>query len=146
MNWPYPIPHRFGRRFKVMSLAGLRKLDEDGVTFQSHIDGSTHRLTPERSIEIQGLLRSDIQMQLDECVKLPNTDEARWRVRIAPLVALGRALPASPSASSRDAPCSAVVQGGANEALAGGERARASSVSTSRATPSGGWRSASRRT
>jgi queuine tRNA-ribosyltransferase len=54
-----------------MSLAQLRKMDEDGVTFQSHIDGSTHRLTPERSLEIQGLLDSDIRMQLDECVALP---------------------------------------------------------------------------
>ncbi len=57
--------------FQVMSLAKLRKMDERGVTFQSHIDGSRHELTPERSIEIQGLLGSDIQMQLDECVRLP---------------------------------------------------------------------------
>jgi queuine tRNA-ribosyltransferase len=57
--------------FQVMSLAQLRKLDEEGVTFQSHVDGSRHRLTPERSVEIQGLLGSDIQMQLDECVRLP---------------------------------------------------------------------------
>lgn len=57
--------------FQVMSLAQLRKMDEQGVTFQSHIDGSRHELTPERSIEIQGLLGSDIQMQLDECVRLP---------------------------------------------------------------------------
>jgi queuine tRNA-ribosyltransferase len=57
--------------FQVMSLAKLRRMDERGVTFQSHIDGSRHELTPERSIEIQGLLGSDIQMQLDECVRLP---------------------------------------------------------------------------
>ncbi|MCM5560113.1 tRNA guanosine(34) transglycosylase Tgt [Pleomorphomonas sp. JP5] len=57
--------------FQVMSLAKLRKMDERGVTFQSHIDGSRHELSPERSIEIQGLLGSDIQMQLDECVRLP---------------------------------------------------------------------------
>src|SRR5919112_4219544 len=74
MNWPYPILTDSGG-FQVMSLANLRKLDESGVTFQSHIDGSTHVLTPERSIEIQGLLGSDIQMQLDECVKLPCSDE-----------------------------------------------------------------------
>ena len=54
-----------------MSLSQLRKLDEDGVTFRSHIDGAAYELTPERSIEIQGLLDSDIQMQLDECVALP---------------------------------------------------------------------------
>lgn len=73
MNWPYPILTDSGG-FQVMSLAQLRKLDENGVTFQSHIDGSTHVLTPERSIEIQGLLGADIQMQLDECVRLPASD------------------------------------------------------------------------
>ncbi len=57
--------------FQVMSLSGLRKLTEEGVTFQSHVDGSRHMLTPERSIEIQTLLGSDIQMQLDECIALP---------------------------------------------------------------------------
>ena len=74
MNWPYPILTDSGG-FQVMSLSALRKIDETGVTFQSHIDGSTHVLTPERSIEIQGLLGSDIQMQLDECVKLPCPDD-----------------------------------------------------------------------
>ena len=70
MNWPHPILTDSGG-FQVMSLAKLRKLKEDGVTFQSHVDGSRHHLTPERSIEIQGLLGSDIQMQLDECIRLP---------------------------------------------------------------------------
>ena len=70
MNWPWPILTDSGG-FQVMSLAKLRKLDENGVTFQSHIDGSRHQLTPERAMEIQRLLGSDIQMQLDECVKLP---------------------------------------------------------------------------
>jgi queuine tRNA-ribosyltransferase len=74
MNWPFPILTDSGG-FQVMSLAPLRKLDESGVTFQSHIDGSTHVLTPERSIEIQGLLGADIQMQLDECVRLPSSDD-----------------------------------------------------------------------
>ncbi|WP_460452122.1 tRNA guanosine(34) transglycosylase Tgt [Alsobacter sp. SYSU BS001988] len=73
MNWPYPILTDSGG-FQVMSLAQLRKLDENGVTFRSHVDGAKHVLTPERSIEIQGLLGSDIQMQLDECVKLPCSD------------------------------------------------------------------------
>ncbi len=73
MNWPHPILTDSGG-FQVMSLAKLRKLDERGVTFQSHIDGSTHVLTPERSIEIQGLLGSDIQMQFDECIRLPTPD------------------------------------------------------------------------
>ncbi len=74
MRWPHPILTDSGG-FQVMSLAKLRKLDETGVTFQSHLDGSRHVLTPERSIEIQGLLGSDIQMQLDECIRLPATDD-----------------------------------------------------------------------
>ncbi|MDY8110039.1 tRNA guanosine(34) transglycosylase Tgt [Fulvimarina sp. 2208YS6-2-32] len=69
-RWPHPILTDSGG-FQVMSLAALRKLDETGVTFKSHIDGSQHRLTPERSIEIQDRLDSDIQMQLDECIRLP---------------------------------------------------------------------------
>ena len=78
MNWPHPILTDSGG-FQVMSLAKLRKLDENGVTFQSHIDGSKHVLTPERSMEIQALLGSDIQMQFDECVKLPCSDEEAER-------------------------------------------------------------------
>ncbi len=74
MNWPHPILTDSGG-FQVMSLAKLRKLDESGVTFQSHLDGSRHVLTPERSMEIQDLLGSDIQMQLDECVRLPASRE-----------------------------------------------------------------------
>ena len=73
MQWPHPILTDSGG-FQVMSLAKLRKLDENGVTFQSHIDGSKHTLTPERSIAIQGLLGSDIQMQFDECIRLPAPD------------------------------------------------------------------------
>jgi queuine tRNA-ribosyltransferase len=71
IRWPGPILTDSGG-FQVMSLSGLRKLDEQGVTFKSHVDGSLHHMSPERSIEIQGLLDSDIQMQLDECVALPN--------------------------------------------------------------------------
>jgi queuine tRNA-ribosyltransferase len=70
MRWPHPILTDSGG-FQVMSLAQLRKIDADGVTFRSHLDGSKHRLTPERSIEIQRLLGSDIVMQLDECLALP---------------------------------------------------------------------------
>ncbi|MBB5572540.1 MULTISPECIES: tRNA guanosine(34) transglycosylase Tgt [Rhizobium] len=72
IRWQHPILTDSGG-FQVMSLSGLRKLDEKGVTFKSHVDGSTHHMSPERSIEIQGLLGSDIQMQLDECVALPAT-------------------------------------------------------------------------
>lgn len=91
MNWPHPILTDSGG-FQVMSLAKLRKITEQGVTFRSHIDGSSYELTPERSMEIQGLLGSDIQMQLDECVKLPCSDRdtekamelsLRWAERCA---------------------------------------------------------------
>src|SRR5580698_2201230 len=78
MNWPHPILTDSGG-FQVMSLAKLRKLSERGVTFQSHIDGSRHELTPERSMEVQRLLGSDIQMQLDECVRLPCAHEEAER-------------------------------------------------------------------
>ncbi|MCQ2004185.1 tRNA guanosine(34) transglycosylase Tgt [Rhizobium sp. NRK18] len=70
IRWPHPILTDSGG-FQVMSLSALRKIDEQGVTFKSHVDGSLHHMSPERSIEIQGLLDSDIQMQLDECVALP---------------------------------------------------------------------------
>jgi queuine tRNA-ribosyltransferase len=73
-NWPHPILTDSGG-FQVMSLSNLRKITEQGVTFRSHIDGKAFEMTPERSIEIQGLLGSDIQMQLDECVALPSTPE-----------------------------------------------------------------------
>jgi queuine tRNA-ribosyltransferase len=83
MNWPFPILTDSGG-FQVMSLAKLRKLDESGVTFQSHIDGSRHHLSPERSMEIQHLLGSDIQMQFDECVRLPCSDaEAERAMRLS---------------------------------------------------------------
>lgn len=70
MNWDGPILTDSGG-FQVMSLADLRKLTEDGVSFKSHIDGSKHMLTPERSMEIQRLLGSDIVMCFDECPALP---------------------------------------------------------------------------
>nr|WP_111300643.1 tRNA guanosine(34) transglycosylase Tgt [Paracoccus saliphilus] len=75
MNWDRPILTDSGG-FQVMSLAGLRKLTEEGVTFSSHVDGSKHHLTPERSMEIQRLLGSDIVMAFDECPALPATDQA----------------------------------------------------------------------
>ncbi len=70
IRWERPILTDSGG-FQVMSLSSLRKLNEQGVTFKSHIDGALYHMSPERSIEIQGLLGSDIQMQLDECVALP---------------------------------------------------------------------------
>ncbi|PID36984.1 MAG: tRNA guanosine(34) transglycosylase Tgt [Rhodobacterales bacterium] len=74
MNWDKPILTDSGG-FQVMSLADLRKLTEKGVTFRSHIDGSRHELTPERSMEIQKLLGSDIVMAFDECPALPASEE-----------------------------------------------------------------------
>ena len=66
MNWPRPILTDSGG-YQVMSLSGLRKITEEGVTFASHLDGSRHMLSPERSMEIQRLLGSDIVMAFDEC-------------------------------------------------------------------------------
>ena len=74
MNWPQAILTDSGG-FQVMSLAPLRKLSEQGVTFRSHLDGAMVELTPERAIEIQALLGADISMQLDECLKLPAAPE-----------------------------------------------------------------------
>jgi queuine tRNA-ribosyltransferase len=74
-RWPHPILTDSGG-FQVMSLAQLRKITEQGVKFRSHIDGTVYEMSPERSIEIQGLLDSDIQMQLDECTALPAEHKA----------------------------------------------------------------------
>ncbi|MEM0921846.1 MAG: tRNA guanosine(34) transglycosylase Tgt [Pseudomonadota bacterium] len=70
MNWGGPILTDSGG-YQVMSLAGLRKMTEQGVSFKSHIDGSKHLLTPESSMEIQRLLGSDIVMAFDECTPFP---------------------------------------------------------------------------
>lgn len=102
MNWPRPILTDSGG-FQVMSLAQLRKLDENGVSFQSHVDGAQYLLTPERSMEIQDLLGSDIHMVLDECTPFPATEpeaeasmelSTRWarRSKAAFREAPGRAL------------------------------------------------------
>src|SRR6188768_3871370 len=76
MNWPRPILTDSGG-YQVMSLSDLRKLTEDGVEFRSHLDGTKHLLTPERSMEIQRLLGADIVMAFDEC---PRTDRPRDEV------------------------------------------------------------------
>jgi queuine tRNA-ribosyltransferase len=83
MRWPYPILTDSGG-FQVMSLAPLREVGEDGVTFRSHIDGATVKLSPERAMEVQILLGADIAMQLDECVRLPATrDEIERAMRLS---------------------------------------------------------------
>ncbi|MDB5361824.1 MAG: tRNA guanosine(34) transglycosylase Tgt [Rhodospirillales bacterium] len=74
MNWPKPILTDSGG-FQVMSLNSLREMTEQGVTFRSHLDGSKHELTPERSIDIQRMLDADITMVLDECTPHPATRE-----------------------------------------------------------------------
>jgi queuine tRNA-ribosyltransferase len=76
MNWPRPILTDSGG-YQVMSLSDLRKLTEDGVEFRSHLDGSKHMLSAERSMEIQRLLGSDIVMAFDEC---PRTDRPRAEI------------------------------------------------------------------
>jgi queuine tRNA-ribosyltransferase len=91
MNWEKPILTDSGG-FQVMSLGALRKLTEEGVRFSSHLDGSKHMLTPERSMEIQRLLGSDIVMCFDECPALP-ADEATGGQVDAPVDALGAAQP-----------------------------------------------------
>ena len=83
MDWPGPILTDSGG-FQVMSLAKLRKLDAEGVTFQSHLDGATHRLTPARAVQIQHLLDATITMALDECTAFPATEaEARASMELS---------------------------------------------------------------
>jgi queuine tRNA-ribosyltransferase len=115
MSWPHAILTDSGG-FQVMSLAGLRKVEERGVTFRSHLDGAMVELTPERAIEVQALLGSDIAMQLDECVALPapraDLDRAmrlslRWAERSK------RAFEAAPAGAA----LFGIVQGGDDEKL-----------------------------
>ena len=83
MNWPGPILTDSGG-FQVWSLAKLREMDEDGVEFRSHLDGALHRLTPERAVEIQDLLGSDIAMVLDECTPFSaSADEVAQSMRLS---------------------------------------------------------------
>ena len=83
MDWPGPILTDSGG-FQVMSLAKLREIDDKGVTFRSHLDGTQYELTPERAVEIQRLLDSDIAMVLDECTAFPAAeDEARRSMELS---------------------------------------------------------------
>ncbi len=82
-GWPGPMLTDSGG-FQVMSLAKLRQIEERGVTFQSHIDGASHELTPERCMELQELLGSDVAMVLDECTPFPVAeDEAGRSMRLS---------------------------------------------------------------
>ena len=113
-GWSGPILTDSGG-FQVMSLASLRKLTEDGVTFKSHIDGAKYSLTPERSIEIQGLLGSDIQMQLDECIALPASEEEMERAMELSLRWAERS--ANTFGDQPERAMFGIVQGGDNERL-----------------------------
>jgi queuine tRNA-ribosyltransferase len=114
MNWPRPILTDSGG-FQVMSLSALRKVTEDGVRFQSHIDGHAEFLSPERAMEIQRLLGSDIQMVFDECPALPASHSAieksmalsmRWAKRSKAAFAL------QTDEERRGRACFGIVQGG----------------------------------
>ena len=110
MSWPRPILTDSGG-FQVMSLKGLGRVTEDGVWFKSHLDGTSHFLSPERAVEVQLALGADIIMTLDECVEYPASHEAvqravkltgRWASRAKEkLTALSPELPASKTQSDR---------------------------------------------
>jgi len=122
MNWSRPILTDSGG-FQVMSLSELRKITDHGVVFRSHIDGAMVDLTPERAIEIQSLLGADISMQLDECIKLPNTQAELVRSMRLSLAWAERCKRAFESATAGRA-LFGIVQGGDDVALRG-ESARA---------------------
>src|SRR5436190_3873720 len=114
MNWPHPILTDSGG-FQVMSLAPLRKVDADGVTFRSHLDGAMVTLTPERAMEIQDLLGSDIAMQLDECLELPAARADVERAMRLSLACAERSKRAFEHA--KDRALFGIVQGGTEPAL-----------------------------
>jgi queuine tRNA-ribosyltransferase len=121
MGWDKPILTDSGG-FQVMSLSKLRTITDEGVAFQSHIDGARYALTPERAVEIQCLLGADIQMQLDECVSLPAPEEAVAGAVERSLAWAARAKRAFASQRARGAadPSQAlfgIVQGGTNRDL-----------------------------
>jgi queuine tRNA-ribosyltransferase len=114
IRWDGPILTDSGG-FQIMSLSKIRKITEQGAVFQSHIDGKKHELTPERAMEIQRLLGSDIQMQLDQCIGYPHTEKQaeramelslRWAERSR------RAFGRQPGRGNFG-----IVQGGINESL-----------------------------
>jgi len=116
MNWDGPILTDSGG-FQVMSLSKLRTMSEQGVVFQSHIDGSRHEMSPERSIEIQCLLGSDIQMQLDECVALPASHAETERAMELSLRWAERSRAAFKRLSQPGQAMFGIVQGGAEPDL-----------------------------
>lgn len=115
VNWPHPILTDSGG-FQVMSLAELRRIDHNGVTFRSHLDGAMVALTPERAIEIQTLLGADIVMQLDECIRLPQPRaelERAMKLSLAWAERCRRAFESAPPGRA----LFGIVQGGDDRAL-----------------------------
>jgi queuine tRNA-ribosyltransferase len=116
MRWPHAILTDSGG-FQVMSLAGLRKIEERCVIFRSHLDGATYELSPERAVEIQSLLGSDIAMQLDECVKLPAPTAELERAMQLSLRWAERSRRAFEAGNPNDRALFGIVQGGDDPAL-----------------------------
>lgn len=111
MRWPGPIITDSGG-FQVMSLSKIREITEEGANFQSHLDGSRHMLTPERSIEIQCLLGADIQMQLDECIEYPAEPADAERAMLLSLRWAERSQRAFEQYGQRGQALFGIVQGG----------------------------------
>jgi queuine tRNA-ribosyltransferase len=116
MRWEGPILTDSGG-FQVMSLSKIREVSEEGVRFASHIDGSRHMLTPERAVEIQCLLGSDIQMQLDECIELPAERREAERAMELSLRWAGRARAAFAERAAPGQALFGIVQGGVDPEL-----------------------------
>ena len=113
-TWEGPILTDSGG-FQIMSLSKIRKITEQGATFASHIDGSRHELTPERAMDIQRSLGSDIQMQLDQCLEYPHTEKAAEKAMQLSLRWAARSRKAFGKQPGRGN--FGIVQGGVNEAL-----------------------------
>ena len=116
MRWDGPILTDSGG-FQVMSLGKLRQISEEGVRFQSHVDGTSHMLSPERAIEIQCLLGADIQMQLDECIELPAERRDVERAMELSVRWAERSRTAFESLAKTGQALFAIVQGGTDEEL-----------------------------
>jgi queuine tRNA-ribosyltransferase len=114
IGWDGPILTDSGG-FQIMSLSKIRKIKETGATFQSHIDGRKYELTPERAMDIQRLLGSDIQMQLDQCLEFPHTEKDAEKAMELSLRWAARSREAFGSQPGRGN--FGIVQGGTNERL-----------------------------
>ncbi len=114
IGWNGPILTDSGG-FQIMSLAKIRKITEQAAVFQSHIDGKRHELSPERAMEIQRLLESDIQMQLDQCIEYPHTEKTAEKAMQLSLRWAERSRAAFGMQAGRGN--FGIVQGGVNERL-----------------------------